>query len=311
MTRIFLLFFIILLAACTQPPPTIPPLEPTKVPDNMARATALPADPAQPTEPPPTASTALAAEVNGQPILMARFQRELAREEQSRQDMGIAIPPDRAAFEREVLDKLIETMLIEQAAAEASIAVTEEELDAEVARQIEDAGGGESWNAWLTMSHLTPEEFREQLRAQMLGNKMTTRITSSLPAEAEQVHARHILVELESTAQEVLNQLQAGGDFAALAQQYSIDGSTRETGGDLSWFARGQLLESEIEAIAFSLQPGETSGVVPSRLGYHIVQTLERDPARPIAEDVRADMIHLAIQRWVEGLWQEADITRY
>jgi foldase protein PrsA len=233
------------------------------------------------------------------------------REESGRRATDVPIPADRAAFEREVLDRMIESVLIEQAAEAAGITLSEDELSDEVTLSIEDAGGGQSWNDWLTMSNLTPQEYREQLRIQLLGGMMIAQIATEVPEVAEQVHARHILVDSQATAQDVLDQLQSGTDFAELAGRYSQDTSTRETGGDLSWFARGQLLESEVEDATFSLQPGEIGPIITSRLGYHIVQTLERDPARPLDDEARETLLQIALERWRQELWERADIQRF
>ncbi len=252
----------------------------------------------------------LAARVNGAPITLDTLRRELARERTSRQALGLSIPAQ-ADFEREVLDQLIEAALIEQAAAKMGITLSAEALDAEVAQSVAEAGGAQSWNTWLEMSHLSLEEYRAQLRTQLLGSMITAQIAAETPATAEQVHARHILVDSEGAAQNVLNELQAGAEFAELALRYSLDASTRETGGDLAWFARGQLLEKEVEDAAFALQPGETSGIVASRLGFHIIQTLERDPARTVEEQTRQAMIQQAIEQWRQALWEKADIERF
>ena len=258
-----------------------------------------------------SASEGLAARVNGVSIPLEAFQRALERERSSRQALGQPIPADGALFEREVLDQMIEAVLIEQAAQAEGITLGESDLDAQIAQSIEEAGGEESWNAWLKMNNLTPEEHRAQLRTAVLGSGIAARIAAETPTTAEQVHARHILVDTQSAAQNVINELQAGADFAELAGRYSIDASTRETGGDLSWFARGQLLEREVEEAAFALKPGETSGVVVSRLGYHIIQTLEVDPDRPVDEPTRQNMIQLAIERWRQALWDNAVIERF
>lgn len=274
---------------------------PTSIPGS---ATAIPAT-LGPTSPP------LAAEINGEPIYLEDFQRELERQRKSRAALGISIPDDDALFEKEVLDQMIEAVLIEQAAAELGITLSEDALDAEMAQNIEDIGGSEKWNEWLTMSNLSPDEYRDQLRTQILGSRLTAEIVQVVPEVAEQVHARHILVDLQSNAQAVIDQLEAGADFAELARQYSLDESTRETGGDLSWFARGQLLEPAVEEAAFSLEPGEVSSIITTGLGYHIVQTLEYDPARPLGEEVRQDMLQTTIERWRQSLWESATIVRY
>ncbi len=80
----------------------------------------------------------------------------------------------------------------------------------------------------------------------------------------------------EATANQVVQQLKGGADFAALAAKLSLDVTTRQTGGDLGWFPRGQLLQKTVEDAAFSLPLNRYSAPVKSDLGYHIIQTLER-----------------------------------
>jgi hypothetical protein len=317
----FVLAAAVVLAACGSSTKADPGASetPTIVPGS---ATAVPADYPGPdaAAPPQQASEPLAAQVNGTPITLSAFERALAREETSRRDMaeqmeGIEvddlIPPDRAEFERDVLDQMIETILIEQAAAAAGFTLTEEALDAEVAQGIEDAGGSEAWNEWLTLSHLTPDVYREQLRTQLLGGMLTAQIAAGIPEVAEQVHARHILVDTQEEAENILAQLNASADFAVLAGEHSIDATTREAGGDLAWFMRGQLLETAVEETAFALQPGEVSAPVASTLGYHIVQTLERDPARPLSSEARQALIQTAIDQWRQALWENASVVRF
>ncbi len=105
----------------------------------------------------------------------------------------------------------------------------------------------------------------------------------------ERVHARHILLKtegksdaekkaLQAKAEDLLKQLKNGADFAELAKKYSDDGS-KEQGGDLGWFTHGQMV-AEFDSAAFALKPKELSGVVTSQFGYHIIQTLEKDPAK-------------------------------
>jgi parvulin-like peptidyl-prolyl isomerase len=90
---------------------------------------------------------------------------------------------------------------------------------------------------------------------------------------ADRIRCAHILVEKESVAKEVLDKLNKGEDFSKLAAQYSIDGS-RKRGGDLGFFTRG-IMVKEFENAAFSLDKGETSGLVKTQFGYHIIKRLE------------------------------------
>ncbi|MGC8676547.1 MAG: peptidylprolyl isomerase [Candidatus Micrarchaeia archaeon] len=90
---------------------------------------------------------------------------------------------------------------------------------------------------------------------------------------SEKIRCAHILVSKESVAKEVLDKLKNGESFAKLAEQYSIDGS-RKRGGDLGFFARGQMVKP-FEDAAFKLKKGEISEIVKTQFGYHIIKRLE------------------------------------
>jgi peptidyl-prolyl cis-trans isomerase D len=116
-------------------------------------------------------------------------------------------------------------------------------------------------------------------------------------AEDEQVRARHILVSFRNDAEEaqarakaedLLRQLRAGADFAALAREHSDDPGSAEQGGDLGFFGRGQMVP-EFEDVAFTLDKGATSDLVQSPFGYHIIQVVDDnrtqiDARRPVVE---------------------------
>ncbi|MFA9459111.1 peptidylprolyl isomerase [Halalkalibacter sp. AB-rgal2] len=108
---------------------------------------------------------------------------------------------------------------------------------------------------------------------------------------AEQVEASHILVEDEETAEEVLEKLEEGEDFAELAMEYSVDGSAA-MGGELGYFGSGQMVEPFEEA-AFALEVGEVSDIVESDFGYHIImKTGFRDSFEDFEEEIRETLIN-------------------
>jgi peptidyl-prolyl cis-trans isomerase SurA len=83
---------------------------------------------------------------------------------------------------------------------------------------------------------------------------------------------------LKEFAERVATRTKAGDDFALLAQSYSADASGKN-GGDLGWFQHGQMVP-EFEKAAFALQPGEVSGVVETRYGYHIIKCIQKKGER-------------------------------
>jgi peptidyl-prolyl cis-trans isomerase C len=84
------------------------------------------------------------------------------------------------------------------------------------------------------------------------------------------VHARHILVESESKANELLFDIQRGKDFGEVAKENSKCPSKKE-GGDLGWFGRGQMVK-EFETEAFSLEPGKVSKPIKTQFGWHLIK---------------------------------------
>jgi len=89
-----------------------------------------------------------------------------------------------------------------------------------------------------------------------------------------QVHCAHILVKTEKEAQAVLARLSKGEKFSNIAKEVSRDPGSGKRGGDLGWFTRGKMVK-EFEQAAFSLEKGQTSPIVKTQFGYHIIRRLE------------------------------------
>lgn len=131
----------------------------------------------------------------------------------------------------------------------------------------------------------------------------------------DEVTAGHILVTDEELAQEILVKLRAGGDFAELAKEYSIDGSAAN-GGSLGTFGRGAMV-TEFEEAAFSLAEGEISDVVATQFGYHIIRVTEKRQGTETLEEARANiqanLENLALTEiyvdWVGALREEFGVS--
>jgi peptidyl-prolyl cis-trans isomerase D len=115
----------------------------------------------------------------------------------------------------------------------------------------------------------------------------------------EQVRASHILLRTEgkddaavkAKAEDILKQARAGADFAQLARTHSEDEPTAKNGGDLDYFGRGRMVP-EFDQAAFALEPGQTSDVIKTEYGYHIIKLADKKPAtmRALAE-VRSQLV--------------------
>ncbi len=257
--------------------------------------------------PEPT-STEVAAYVNGQPIALDLFNREVARFEAGQVALGFEVADD-TAYRQQILDQLIEQELIRQLAAQQGIVISDAEVDAIISAMAAETGQ-EYFNSWLQSNYYSLDEFREAIRLEQISNRLLEPVVNAVPTSAEQVHARHILVNTLNEANALLARLQAGEDFAALAARYSVDVTTRDNGGDLGWFPRGGLLVPEVEQVAFEQSPGQISAVIASAWGYHIVQTLEFDPDREIEFETRQRLVDKAIEQWRLELRNGADIQQ-
>jgi parvulin-like peptidyl-prolyl isomerase len=270
-----------------------------------------------PTEMPPATATSepLAALVNGQSISLAAYERQVERYSTSMVAAGQALdtPEGQQTLvegRQWVLDMMIEQKLIEQQAEQAGLVIADSDLDTTITTLRADIGDA-AFDQWLADEGMSLEEMRERLRGDMIATQMANRIAESVLGQADHVHARHIVVGTAEEAQRILDQLQAGADFATLARTYSQDSSTRDLGGDLGFFPQGVLTSKEVEAAAFALQPGQTSDVITSDLGYHIVQVVERANGRDIEQENLRLLRDQAVRSWLDQLRASADIQVY
>ncbi|MBU0704774.1 MAG: peptidylprolyl isomerase [Chloroflexi bacterium] len=199
----------------------------------------------------------------------------------------------------QVLQTVVDRTLFRQAAAKEGIEVDQSDVQARIEEEktaIMDSGQFSSWDQFMEQMGLSDEYFARLVE----DGELIQRVGEAYgPArEAEQVHARHILVEDEAAGKEVLARLGGGEDWAALASEYSLDTSNKDNAGDLGWFPRGMMVAPFEEAV-FSLEPGETSGLVQTDYGYHIIQVLEKGP-RELDEGTYNSMIEQAFQTWLD-----------
>jgi len=145
------------------------------------------------------------------------------------------------------------------------------------------------------------------LRPVVLKTKLVAALSTNVKPVQDEVHARHILVADQATANTVEQKLKDGGDFAALAKQYSTDTGSKDNGGDLGWFGKGQMIP-EFEQAAFSLQAGQISPPVQTQYGWHIIQVIAHDPNHQVDPQQLAQLRMQAYSQWLGPI--QGDTTR-
>ena len=254
------------------------------------------------------------ATVNGQPISRSTFDGRL---EQS--PMG-----------RTVLQQLVQETLIDQYAKNNNITVSDAEVDARET-QIKANFPTGSWDEMLKARGLTEADVRSALREQLVLDKALAKDVTITPAQIsdyfnknratfdkpEQVSARHILVPSLTLANQIEADLKAGQNFADLAKKYSTDPGSKDKGGDLGEFRRGQMVPT-FDKYAFSAPIGAISPPIKSPFGYHIIQVESRTPGQKatlasatpqILEALRQQQEAPLIQPFLQGLQQKATIV--
>jgi len=292
----------------------------------------------------------IAAKVNGEVITKSDLERarQNLRQELLQQHGG-ATAQFREAYERrekELLKDLIDQSLLNQRGRDLGMSV-ETELIKRLDRIRQQAGLKtlDELERAVTAQGGSYEDFKANIRNGMLTQQVIGREVGShvqIPADrikahydenrekferSEQVHIRLILLltegkdgaelqGVETKAQEVLEKVKAGQNFADLATEFS-DGETAKTaGGDIGWFKRGQMA-SELEQVAFGLKRGQTSELIRTRYGLAILKVEEKHeegvPALPVVEQEIQEILYMReiqprVQKYLEKLRQEAYI---
>lgn len=226
---------------------------------------------------------------------------------------------DRDAFQRQVLARLINSEVLDEAAKRSGVEVTQGEIDTQIADFAEQAGGREALEMQAAQSGISPTDLPDFVRdivvERELGDKLTQDVDVPAAdlqaaydqnlAEYDQVRSRHILVADEAQARQILESVRADpAMFAPLAAEFSIDTSNKDAGGDLGLVGKGAFVP-EFEALLFSAAPG-TYDVVQTQFGWHVVNVIERITT-PLSE-VEPELRRTALQE--EGTMRTQELLR-
>lgn len=231
-----------------------------------------------------------AASVNGQKVLYADYIGDFNTLKKFYSAQGSDFPP---VSDQDISDmtisRLVANKLIEQLAQKYNVTVVDADVDAKKQQLLSTFQDQAQVDAELQKNYgWTFDTYVQKvIRPLILEQKLQEAFASSTDAtfesfQQEEVHARHILFSTEGKddatvkkqAQSVLDRLKKGEDFEKLAKEFGSDG-TKDVGGDLGWFHRGEMVP-EFENAAFALQKGQLSDLVKTQYGYHIMRVDDR-----------------------------------
>lgn len=220
-------------------------------------------------------------------------------------------------------DQAIQILMIEKVLSE-KYEVTDKEVEAEFEKSKEEMG--ETFDQFLEQNNQTEESYKKVLRLNLLQEKALTdgvevtdeEIQQQYERQGTELNARHILVADQETADKVKAELDGGGDFAKLAEEYSTDPGSAANGGALDWFGAGAMVP-EFEDAAYALEVDEISEPVQSQHGFHIIQVTEKRQVEDQAsledqkEQIRTDLAmakadQAALVPKIAEMLKEADV---
>lgn len=258
-----------------------------------AQLTPTPVEPEEPTPIPQPA----AALINGEPIPLTLFEREVERYLIAQMALDNDEVDQTAAREIVLLD-LIDQYLLAQGAREAGAQFSDEDVQA----RMDELAAEVNLDVWMADWGYTDEELRESLKLQMLVAYQRDAIAATIPETVEQVELRQVFAFTEGGANRALRELNSGVPFENVAFEFSP-----ETGGYLGWVPRGYMLIPEVEEAAFNQEVGTYTEIIESEIGYHIVLVIDREE-RPLSSDARLALERQALHAWLENQREESTI---
>lgn len=201
----------------------------------------------------------------------------------------------------QLLDQLINMTLAAQAAEKEGLmkdAEVQSRLDLLHTQILAEAGT----QKYVKAHPVSESELKAEYDAQV----------ANMPKEYK---ARHILVEKKETAESIIRELQAGGDFAKLATKESKDAGSAKNGGDLGWFSPQTMVKPFADAVTTLEKGQKTQQPVQSEFGFHVIQLEDvRSPEPPAFDDVKPQVEMFAqrkkLQAYLDELRKTAKIQK-
>ncbi len=279
---ILMLLTVLILTACSALPgktePTATEMPPTETPEPTPTMT-----------PPPSSAV-----VNGLYIWNDDVDLKKQQLREAYETIGEDVPADDALRE-EALNELIDETLFLAAADERGLRPSDEELDSRIRALSEEMGGDDKLREWRDKNHYTEESFRRALERELAASKMRSVIFDEKLANVEQIHVYRIQSDDRSDLTEVISRLDMGLSFIDLAKEFDS-----VTGGDMSWFPRGVLLDQGLEDRLFGMNAGEHTDIMEINRSYNLFYIAEKQTGREMDMQVKQIARRQALAEWLE-----------
>lgn len=179
--------------------------------------------------------------------------------------------PTESELRKQIASGLIEDQIILLEATELGVSVSREEIDTSYEQQKKQT---KNFEATLKKLYgMSPQEFKQIIAERILKEKVKNAVIT-------RIKVRHILTTTESAANAALKELKAKKSFAAIAKKYSQDSQTKNSGGELGYWTKGELataVSDTFEKAAFALKVNSFSSPLQTKFGYHIIQITEKN----------------------------------
>lgn len=228
-------------------------------------------------------------------------------------------------LKEDILEKLITEQIVSQEAEAMNIVVTDEEIAQNIELYIKNMGGEDAFNEFLASNDISKEYIETNMGKEILVQKHKQNYLEGVNISQEEakeyfeenkdamtiIRASHILVGTEEEGNEILKKLKNGQDFATLAIENSLDSVSALQGGDLEYFGKGAMIP-EFEDATFALKEGETSDLVKTEVGYHIIRVAERlDTFEELEEEIIKILEEQSYVNMVQQLRNDAKVEKY
>jgi hypothetical protein len=196
-----------------------------------------------------------------------------------------------------------ETLVRERAPIDLGLTATPEQVEDEIKKNLnvtqDDAALFKaSYDTELKTSDLSDKEYRQMVEASLLTQWTREGFNRAAPTAADQIRVRQIQVGAREDADRVVERLNAGEDFAAVAKEMSSDTATKDVGGEKGWIAIEEL-DPSYAAKVFALEVGQRSEALEGQGGFLIVEVEEKEAGRPLEQAQRATIGSRYFSLWL------------